>query len=94
MGRMSHGLRVVLTEELDWLGGQLTAQGVPPDEHPWIESVATSQNYAELRRAIRDYYREHMPLTDAARSSLRLNPGGGNVSACSRRGCKQEGYDF
>jgi uncharacterized protein (DUF1501 family) len=32
------GYRVILTEETDWVGGQLTAQAVPPDEHPWIES--------------------------------------------------------
>ncbi|MES2533908.1 MAG: FAD-dependent oxidoreductase [Pseudomonadota bacterium] len=74
------GRRVVLAEELDWLGGQLTAQGVPPDEHPWIESVSGSQSYAALRHAIREHYRRHMPLTDAARLSLRLNPGQGNVS--------------
>ena len=34
----ARGKRVVLTEETDWVGGQLTSQGVPPDEHPWIES--------------------------------------------------------
>ncbi len=34
------GLRVILTEETDWIGGQLTSQAVPPDEHPWIESSA------------------------------------------------------
>ena len=33
------GLRVVLTEETDWIGGQLTSQAVPPDEHPWIETI-------------------------------------------------------
>jgi len=31
------GRRVVLTEETDWIGGQLTQQAVPPDEHRWIE---------------------------------------------------------
>lgn len=74
------GARVVLVEELDWLGGQLTAQAVPPDEHPWIESVTGSESYAALRRAIRDYYRRHLPLTAGARMQLRLNPGQGNVS--------------
>src|SRR5215831_3481186 len=29
------GLRVILTEETDWIGGQLTAQAVPPDENQW-----------------------------------------------------------
>jgi len=75
------GRRVILVEALDWLGGQLTAQAVPPDEYPWIESVIASQSYAELRRAIRDYYRQHLPLTDAARRQWRLNPGQGNVSS-------------
>src|SRR5205823_1058555 len=32
-----NGLRVILTEETDWIGGQLTSQAVPPDENPWIE---------------------------------------------------------
>lgn len=73
------GQRVVLVEELDWLGGQLTAQGVPPDEYPWIESLVASQSYAQLRRAIRDYYRRHLPLTAEAARSLCLNPGAGNV---------------
>ena len=32
------GLDVVLSEPTDWIGGQLTSQAVPPDEHPWIET--------------------------------------------------------
>jgi NADPH-dependent 2,4-dienoyl-CoA reductase/sulfur reductase-like enzyme len=28
-----NGMRVILTEETDWVGGQLTSQAVPPDEH-------------------------------------------------------------
>jgi len=74
------GRRVALYEELDWLGGQLTAQGVPPDEHPWIEQFSASQSYAELRRAIREHYRMHAPLTADARARFCLNPGQGNVS--------------
>ena len=73
------GARVVLTEELDWLGGQLTAQGVPPDEHPWIELVAGSRSYAELRERIRDDYRRNYPLTAEARRQHPFNPGMGNV---------------
>ena len=45
------GPDVVLTEETDWLGGQLTSQAVPPDEHPWIEQFgATAQLPAAARR--------------------------------------------
>jgi NADPH-dependent 2,4-dienoyl-CoA reductase/sulfur reductase-like enzyme len=34
------GMRVIVTEETDWLGGQLTSQAVPPDEHRsiWLHS--------------------------------------------------------
>lgn len=74
------GRTVVLVEELQWLGGQLTAQAVPPDEYPWIESLIASQSYALLRRAIRDYYRAHLPLTTEAARAACLNPGAGNVS--------------
>jgi hypothetical protein len=76
----SMGREVVLTEETDWLGGQLTAQGVPPDEHAWIEGPWSSESYRKLRRKIRDYYRRNYPLTDAARTDETLNPGRGWVS--------------
>jgi hypothetical protein len=74
------GLRVVLTEETDWIGGQLTQQGVPPDEHRWIESFGCTRGYRALRDGIRDYYRRHYPLTESARSRAHLNPGDGLVS--------------
>ena len=80
LAALRQGQTVVLTETLQWLGGQLTAQAVPPDEYPWIESLTASQSYAHLRRAIRDYYRRHLPLTDAAAQTYCLNPGAGNVS--------------
>ena len=38
LASLRNGLQVVMTEETDWIGGQLSQQGVPPDEHPWIES--------------------------------------------------------
>lgn len=74
------GLRVVMTEETDWIGGQLTSQAVPPDEHRWIESHGANASYRELRTRIRDYYRAHYPLTEAARQKPELNPGNGSVS--------------
>ncbi|MEI7849044.1 MAG: FAD-dependent oxidoreductase, partial [Chloroflexota bacterium] len=48
------GQRVILTEETDWLGGQMTAQAVPPDEHPWIETTGCTTSYRQLRDAVRD----------------------------------------
>jgi hypothetical protein len=74
------GCRVILTEETDWIGGQLTAQAVPPDEHPWIESFGATRLYRRFRTAVRDYYRQHYPLTAEARAAEHLNPGNGGVS--------------
>jgi len=75
-----NGLRVVLTEETDWIGGQLTSQAVPPDEHPWIEAFGATRLYRAYRSAVRDYYRRNYPLTEEARSRWQLNPGDGRVS--------------
>ncbi|MBV7329581.1 FAD-dependent oxidoreductase [Chloroflexi bacterium TSY] len=74
------GKRVILTEETDWLGGQMTAQAVPPDEHPWIEETGCTASYRRLRNGIRAYYRTHYPLTKAAKTDPLLNPGAGSVS--------------
>jgi hypothetical protein len=75
-----NGLRVILTEETDWLGGQLTAQAVPPDEHPWIEMFGCTLSYRTYRQSVREYYRRNYPLTAEARAIANLNPGGGGVS--------------
>ena len=74
------GRRVILTEETAWIGGQLTAQAVPPDEHPWIESTGCTASYRLLREKIRAYYRRNYPLTPATHANVLLNPGRGNVS--------------
>jgi len=70
------GASVVMTEPTDWIGGQITQQAVPTDDHRWIESCGCTRTYRELRRRIRDYYRQHYPLTNAARALPHLNPGG------------------
>jgi hypothetical protein len=74
------GRTVLLTEEHAWLGGQLTSQAVPPDEHSWVERFGVTASYRALRDGIRDYYRAHYPLTDRARRTRDLNPGAGHVS--------------
>jgi hypothetical protein len=74
------GLQVLLTEQYDWIGGQLTAQAVPPDEHPWIEQQGSTRSYRTFRTKVRDYYRRHYPLVEAALQNKQLNPGQGNVS--------------
>ncbi len=74
------GLNVIVTEETDWIGGQLTSQAVPPDEHPWIEERGGTKLYRRFRDGVRDFYRRTYPLTDAAKKLAALNPGNGSVS--------------
>lgn len=75
-----NGLSVIITEETDWIGGQLSQQGVLPDEHQWIETHGTPQSYRDYRNRVRNYYRRNFPLTEAARTRENLNPGDGSVS--------------
>ena len=74
------GRRVILIGETHWIGGQLTNQAVPPDEHPWIEEFGATASYRALRQGIRNYYRTYLPLTAETRSRSALNPGNGWVS--------------
>ncbi len=80
LAALRNGLSVIMTEETDWIGGQLTAQGVPPDEHPWIETHGAPASYRAFREAIRSHYKTFYPLTDAAKARPNLNPGDGAVS--------------
>ncbi|SEI40693.1 FAD dependent oxidoreductase [Dyadobacter koreensis] len=77
---LRNGLSVILTEETDWVGGQLSQQGVPPDEHMWIETHGATQLYRDLRNSIRQYYKRNYPLTALAKARKELNPGDGTVS--------------
>jgi hypothetical protein len=80
LAALRNGMRVVMTEETDWVGGQLTSQAVPPDEHPWIEQFGATELYRTYRRHVRDYYRQHYDMTAEARRRIQLNPGDGSVS--------------
>lgn len=80
LAALRRGRRVVLTEQYDWLGGQLTSQAVPPDEHIWVEQFGVTASYRALRDDIRAYYRRHYPLTERAGRWRELNPGAGYVS--------------
>jgi len=82
LGAAALGKSVILTEETEWLGGQLTSQAVPPDENAALRDnkPGCTRRYLELRERVRDYYRRNHSLTDAARADPKLNPGGGGVS--------------
>ncbi len=80
LGACRAGRSVIMTEEFDWIGGQLTSQAVPSDEHTWVEQFGITRSYRKLRSDIRQYYRDHYPLTEGARAWGDLNPGAGWVS--------------
>jgi hypothetical protein len=75
-----NGLKVIMTEETDWIGGQVSQQGVPPDEHAWIETHGAPSSYRDFRNRVRNYYKHNYPLTAEARNRENLNPGDGAVS--------------
>jgi FAD dependent oxidoreductase len=77
------GRTVVLTEAGDRLGGQLTSQAVPPDEHPWVEWTGTTGSYRRLRDRVRAFYRQTRRLTGSAARDPVLNPGAAWVSNLS-----------
>jgi hypothetical protein len=77
------GKKVVMIEETDWIGGQLTSQAVPPDEHPWIEQFGCTRSYGQFRNQVRRYYQRNFPLSPKGASSLYFNPGNAFVSRIS-----------
>ena len=54
LSSLRNGLSVILTEETDWIGGQITQQGVPPDEHQWIETHGATKPYRDFRTGVRE----------------------------------------
>ena len=77
------GRRVILTEGTTWLGGQMTSQAVPPDEHPWVERTGVTARYGLLRDAVRQRYKQTRRLTEAAQHDPLVNPGQAWVSKIS-----------
>ena len=67
------GCRTCLIEETDWLGGQMSSQGISAlDEHEHIESFGGTASYYALRDGIRDQYRA---MADEAGRDPQFNPG-------------------
>ena len=67
---------VGLLAESEWVGGQLTEQGVcVPDENSWIESGGCTLTYGIVRQSIRDYYRSHYQLAPIAKGQPDFNIG-------------------
>ncbi|MEQ8218537.1 MAG: FAD-dependent oxidoreductase [Arenibacter sp.] len=83
LGALRNGLTVIMTEETDWIGGQLTQQGVPPDEHKWINDFGATALYREFRKKVRSYYHDNYPIKQQFADNERFNPGNASVSEIS-----------
>ncbi len=69
-------IKVCMTEETDWIGGQMTAQGVSAlDENYLVETSGACKSYQEIRRDIRDFYRSSRKLSTIGASKKYLDPG-------------------
>lgn len=77
------GKNVILTERCDWIGGQLTSQAVPPDEHPWIEYGGCTQSYREYRNAVRAKYLNDKNFLDEVKEEGAFCPADSQVSFIS-----------
>lgn len=67
---------VILTEETDWLGGQMTSQGVSAlDENHLVEISGAAKSYQKFRNEIRARYKRDFKLVQWANDEPWLNPG-------------------
>lgn len=72
---------VILVAEHDWIGGQMTAQGVSAlDEHDYIEQFGGTTSYNEMCRRIRQHYIENRSAPEKMSDGTPLNPGNAWVS--------------
>lgn len=75
-------LKVCLTEETKWLGGQMTSQGVAALDENWlVETTGAALDYINLRKDIRAHY---LPLaSDKGKKQKYFHPGNSWVTRLS-----------
>jgi hypothetical protein len=77
----SAGRDVILVAAHDWIGGQMTSQGVSAfDEHKYIEQFGGTRTYNEMRGRIRQHYINNRSTPELMPDGQPLNPGNGWVS--------------
>jgi hypothetical protein len=75
------GVTVMLVEQSNWIGGQLTAQGVcTPDEDTLdgqavVEMYGSTASYRDLKTRIRQWYRTNTTLSPTGQAQTSLNMG-------------------
>jgi hypothetical protein len=71
-------LKVCVCEQTDWLGGQMTCQGVPVTDDGrnfQVETSGANRSYQRFRNAIRDHYKQTYKISPAAAEQKFFNPG-------------------
>src|SRR6201995_4064361 len=76
MALTDRGHKVILTDEYEWIGGQVTSQALCVLDELYDPTGETIMNarYAEFRRRIREHYKTYH-LSDLGASQLDLCPG-------------------
>lgn len=77
------GKKVVLLEATQWVGGQLTSQAVPPDEHRQIEFQGCTASYRSYRQTVRDYYTSLEGFSAEVKAQKSFCPADSEVSLLS-----------
>jgi NADPH-dependent 2,4-dienoyl-CoA reductase/sulfur reductase-like enzyme len=77
LGATAMGFSVIMTEEPDWLGGQLTSQAVPPDENSAIETYGGTGCYREFRTLVREYYKTTLSAKSSSNERSMAQPRSG-----------------
>ncbi|MGB7494578.1 MAG: FAD-dependent oxidoreductase [Candidatus Acidiferrum sp.] len=66
--------RVCMTEPTNWIGGQMTSQGISAfDDNEWTETTGATRSFRTLRQKIREHYAPMLRTGVKAGSSV--NPG-------------------
>lgn len=69
-------LKICLTEETNWLGGQATSQGVSALDENWlVESSGAASEYQRLRSLIRRHYIRNFKLNSSVGNLQYFDPG-------------------
>jgi hypothetical protein len=69
-------IKVCMVEETDWIGGQMTAQGVSAlDENYLVEGSGACRSYQYFRQAIRNHYKTKYQVSEEAAANPLFDPG-------------------
>lgn len=78
---LKNGFKVVITDEFDWLGGQVTSQALcVPDDLNIGDDIGSSKMYSEFRTRIRDLYKSKYKLSFFGNIQKHFCPGNARCS--------------